>query len=205
MRGFCITSPPLPKLSAAALQGLALCSSMLNEGVKLEADCGDALRIGFEYAGVSRQLGSPSDRSMDHGDHSLLAGNLPAATFNRPSCRSFTGAFLNPPRLDSYFGCHTIEFGADSDQMSFASDAARLPIVNADRYLNQARHRILPRCSFAPQGAVEPHSSRRGERHHDAVAERPGAHRKRRAPAQPQSANAAAQARPPKASLSPAF
>ncbi len=34
------------------LQGLARCSSMINEGVKLETACGDALRIGFEYAGV---------------------------------------------------------------------------------------------------------------------------------------------------------
>ncbi len=117
------------------LQGLARCSSMLNEGVKLETDCGDTLRIGFEYAGVSRQ----SDR------HQIEAWTTAIIR----CCRELTGRDLQPTvvqiihrripesaKLDSYFG-HTIEFGADSDQMSFAGDAARLPIVNADRYLNR--------------------------------------------------------------------
>ncbi len=163
---------------------------MLNEGIKLETGFGDALRVGFEYAGVSRR----SDR------HQIEAWTTAIVRCSR----ELTDRELQPvgvqimhqripesAKIDAYFGC-TAEFGADRDQVSFASEAAKLQIINADRYLNQACDRILRKCSLAPQGVVEPHSSRRRKRHHGAVAERPGAHRKRCAKTQPQPANVAA-------------
>src|ERR1700677_1670249 len=38
-----------------AIREIARCSTMLNEGIKLESDLGQMLRVGFEYAGISRQ------------------------------------------------------------------------------------------------------------------------------------------------------
>jgi AraC-like DNA-binding protein len=117
------------------LLGLARCSSMLNEGIKLETECGDTLRIDFEYAGVSRQ----SDR------HQIEAWTTAIVR----CCRELSGRDLQPiavqiihrripdsAKLDSYFG-RTVEFGAATDEVSFAGEAARLPIINADRYLNK--------------------------------------------------------------------
>ena len=39
-------------------------------------------------------------------------------------------------KIDSFLGC-TVEFGADRDEILFAGEAAKLPVVNADRYLNK--------------------------------------------------------------------
>jgi AraC-like DNA-binding protein len=118
-----------------ALQGIARCSTMLNEGIKLETGFGDALRVGFEYAGVSRR----SDR------HQIEAWTTAIVRCSR----ELTDRELQPvgvqimhqripesAKIDAYFGC-TAEFGADRDQVSFASEAAKLQIINADRYLNQ--------------------------------------------------------------------
>jgi len=118
-----------------ALEGIARCSAILNEGVKLETELGEMLRIRFDYAGISRR----SDR------HQIEAWITAVAR----SCREFTGRELMPtdvqimhPRIaesgqiDSFFG-RAIEFGADKDQMSFAGAAAKLAVVNADSYLNR--------------------------------------------------------------------
>ena len=40
-----------------------------------------------------------------------------------------------PAELKSYFGC-AIEFGAGLDEVTFASEAIRMPVVGADSYLN---------------------------------------------------------------------
>ena len=38
-----------------ALREIARCSTMFNEGIKLETDLGQVLRVGVAYAGISRQ------------------------------------------------------------------------------------------------------------------------------------------------------
>jgi AraC-like DNA-binding protein len=118
-----------------ALQGIARYSTMFNEGIKLDAEFGQALRVGFEFAGVSRR----SDR------HQIEAWTTAIVR----CCREITGRGLQPievriihqripesGELDSFFG-RTIEFGADRDELVFAGEAAKLPIVRADRYLNR--------------------------------------------------------------------
>jgi len=118
-----------------ALEGMSRCSTILNEGVKLETEFGEMLQIRFDYAGVSRR----SDR------HQIEAWITAVAR----SCREFTGRELVPadvqimhPRIaessqmDSFFG-RSIEFSADRDEISFAGTAAKLPVVNADSYLNR--------------------------------------------------------------------
>jgi AraC-like DNA-binding protein len=118
-----------------AIREIARCSTMLNEGIKLESDLGQMLRVGFEYAGISRQ----SDR------HQIEAW-ITAIT---RCCREITGRELQPlevriihqripqsAEIDSFFG-RTVEFGADQDEISFAGEAAKLPIVQADRHLNR--------------------------------------------------------------------
>jgi AraC-like DNA-binding protein len=118
-----------------ALQRIARYSTIFNEGIQLHTDVGETLRIGFEYAGVSRQ----SDRHQIEGWTTAIVR----------CCRQITGRELQPiavrlmhqriaetAELDSFFG-RTAEFGADRDEVLFASEAAKLPIVNADPYLSR--------------------------------------------------------------------
>jgi AraC-like DNA-binding protein len=118
-----------------ALQRIARYSATFNEGVKLETEFGEALRIGFAYAGVSRQ----SDR------HQIEAWTTAIVR----SCRELTRRELQPievrimhqripesGEIDSFFG-RTVEFGARKDEVSFSGKAAKLRVVRADRYLNK--------------------------------------------------------------------
>ncbi len=118
-----------------AVQGIERCSVMLNEGVKLDAHFGQVLRIGFEYAGVSRQ----SDR------HQIEAWTTAIVR----CCREIAGRELQPTNvrimhsripesdvLDGFFG-RAVEFGTGRDEVSFTGEAAKLPVLNADRYLNK--------------------------------------------------------------------
>ncbi len=118
-----------------AVRRIARYSTMFNEGIKLETDFGDVLRIGFEYTGISRR----SDRHQ-----------IEAWTTAITRCfREITGRELQPlevkiihqripqsAEIDSFFG-RAVEFGANADEVAFAGEAAKLPIVNADRYLNK--------------------------------------------------------------------
>ena len=118
-----------------ALTGIARYSTMVNEGIKLETELGQALRIGFEYAGISRR----SDR------HQIEAWT----TAITRCCREIAGRELQPTKvsiihqripqsveIDSFFG-RAVEFGAHKDEVTFAGEAAKLPIVHADPYLNK--------------------------------------------------------------------
>ncbi len=118
-----------------AMQGIARCSVMLNEGIRIETDFGRAFRIGFEYAGVSRR----SDR------HQIEAW----ITAIVRCCREIAARGLQPihisimhPRiaelaeLDGFYG-RSVDFSADRDAVIFGGEAAKLPVVNADRYLNR--------------------------------------------------------------------
>jgi Arabinose-binding domain of AraC transcription regulator, N-term len=113
-----------------AMQGLARCAVTLNEGVRLEADWGKTLHIGFGYTGVSRQ----SDRHQIEGWITAIIR----------CCRQITGRDLTPlavrtmhqriaesAKIDNYFGC-AIEFGATGDEIVFSGEAAKLPVTNAD-------------------------------------------------------------------------
>jgi AraC-like DNA-binding protein len=118
-----------------ALQGIARCSAILNEGVQLQTEAGETLRVHFDYAGVSRR----SDRHQIEGWITAILR----------SCREFSDRELVPARveimhpriaesseMDSFFG-RSIEFGADKDEIAFAGTAAKLPVVNADSQLNR--------------------------------------------------------------------
>ena len=118
-----------------AVQSIERCSAMLNEGIKLETHFGQLLRIGFEYAGVSRR----SDR------HQIEAWTTAIVR----CCREIAGRELQlanvmivhsripeSVELDGFFG-RAVQFGADRDEVSFIGEAAKLPVLNADRYLNR--------------------------------------------------------------------
>jgi AraC-like DNA-binding protein len=118
-----------------ALRGIERCSIMFNEGVKLQVASGEDLRVDFSYAGVSRR----SDR------HQIEAWTTAVVR----CCREITGRALQPAavrimhpripestRIDSYFG-RAVAFGAPADDLSFAGEAAKQPVVTADRYLHK--------------------------------------------------------------------
>ncbi len=117
-----------------ALHRAARYSVIVNEGLKLQTITGKTLRIGIQYAGISRH----SDR---HQLEAWITGIVRA-------CREMTGRELQPAsvrimhqrilelsEIDSFLG-HAAEFGADKDEVTFAGKAATLPVVGADRYLN---------------------------------------------------------------------
>ena len=123
-----------------ALQRVARYSGIVNEGVRLETKSGRTLRISFAYAGVSR-----------HSDRHQIEAWITAIV---RTCRELTGRGLRPASvllthqripesqdLDSFLG-RKVEFGAGVDEVSFSGEAAKLPIVSADPYLNQ----VLIKC-----------------------------------------------------------
>jgi len=110
-------------------------SSSVNEGVALKVDTGRNLRITLAYSGVSRQ----SDR------HQIEAWVTALVRF----CREMTGRSLRPiyvglmhhrishsDAFDSFLGGGA-EFGAGRDELTFPKEAASLPIITADPYLNR--------------------------------------------------------------------
>jgi AraC-like DNA-binding protein len=118
----------------AAMGRAARYCSIVNEGVRLQTDVGRTLRVGIGYAGVSRL----SDR------HQIEVW----ITAIVRSCREITGRDLQPlhiklmhqripesVELDNFLG-HSVEFGADVDEVVFAGEAAGLPVLGADPYLN---------------------------------------------------------------------
>lgn len=118
-----------------ALRRTARYSGIVNEGIALKTDVGRALRVRFNYAGVSRS----TDR---HQIEAWMAGLVRA-------CRDMTGRELTPAgltimhrripessELDGFFG-RIVRFGADRDEVAFPADAAALPVISADRYLNK--------------------------------------------------------------------
>jgi AraC-like DNA-binding protein len=118
-----------------AIEGIARYSSMVNDGIQLRTELDDRLRIEFEYAGISRL----SDRHQIEGWITAVLR----------CCREITDRTLQPvavrimhqripesAELDRFFGC-TVEFGADRDEIALAVEAGKLPIFNADPFLNK--------------------------------------------------------------------
>jgi AraC-like DNA-binding protein len=118
----------------AAMGRAARYCSIVNEGVRLQTELGRTLRVGIDYAGVSRL----SDR------HQIEAW----ITAIVRSCREITCRELQPQRirimhqrnpesaeLDNFLG-RSVDFGADVDEVVFSGEAAGLPVVGADPYLN---------------------------------------------------------------------
>jgi len=118
-----------------ALQRIARYSAIVNEGVALTTEFGEELRVRLAYAGVPRQ----SDR------HQIEAWIT--AIFR--CCREITAREIQPiairmmhqriaqsAEIDGFFG-RRVDFGADEDELCLAGEAAKLPVVNADRHLNR--------------------------------------------------------------------
>ncbi len=130
-----------------ALRRIARYSVLANEGMVLAADIGRSLRVRFDYAGVSRLTDRHQIeawmtsivrvcRDMTRRDLQLIAVKI----MHRRIAES--------NQLDSFFGC-TVEFGADRDEIVFVAEAAALPVIGADPYLNRV---LLDYCEHALVG-----------------------------------------------------
>jgi AraC-like DNA-binding protein len=110
-------------------------SSLANEGVSLTYCAGNDMSIVLDYVGVARH----SDR------HQIECW---ATTLVR-SCRQLSGRQLIPTgvrfahrraedasELNAFLGCRAV-FGADRDEIAFASATQDVPVVGADPYLNE--------------------------------------------------------------------
>jgi AraC-like DNA-binding protein len=118
-----------------ALQRVARYCSIVNEGLLLRYIGGREYTIAIAYVGVPRHL----DRHQIEFAMAVLIR----------LCRQLTGVPLRPSRvalahhrpaassgLSTYFG-DDIAFGAEADEVAFATNVVRLPIVSADPYLNE--------------------------------------------------------------------
>jgi AraC-like DNA-binding protein len=116
-------------------QRAARYSSLVNEGVVQSLVDGRGLGIRTSFTGVSRFR----DRHQVEFWTAAIVRLL----------RQFTGVRLNPERvsfahpakqgvreMSAYFGCK-VEFGAEIDEVVFASGIGDLPVVNADPHLNR--------------------------------------------------------------------
>lgn len=118
-----------------ALQGIARYSCMVNDGIKLQSELGDTLRVEFEYAGISRL----SDRHQIEGWITAVVRccrEITGRTLQTIDVRIMHQRIAESVELDRYFGC-AVQFGADRDEICFAVEAAKLPIFNADPFLNR--------------------------------------------------------------------
>jgi AraC-like DNA-binding protein len=127
-----------------ALERAQRYSSIANASVVLECSGARNFTITLRYAGVAR-----------HSDRQQMEALI---TWLVRFCRDSTDRRLNPvavhfvhrrceesSELEKFFGCR-VEFGADSDRIIFEKEARQLPIVTADRYLNEI---LLQDCEQA--------------------------------------------------------
>jgi AraC-like DNA-binding protein len=117
-----------------ALMRTARYSGIVNEGVAVRCRFGDEFAISIAYVGVERR----TDRhQIEFWLTSLVR-----------TCRQLVNRRLMPSRvrvihhrkevaseLNAFLGCD-VEFGADVDEIVFAGDVNDMPVVSADRYLN---------------------------------------------------------------------
>jgi AraC-like DNA-binding protein len=120
---------------SAALHQAERYSSIVNAGVVLKCFEGKSFTIALSYAGVAR-----------HSDRQQM--ELLVTTVIRV-CRTLTGCQLRPTsvhfvhrrsgkssQLEKFFGCR-VEFGVETDEIIFDRNAAQLPLIGADPYLNE--------------------------------------------------------------------
>jgi AraC-like DNA-binding protein len=117
-----------------ALRRVARYSTIQNEGVRISYRERDSISIAFRYVGVSRL----SDR---HQIEFFITTLLRV-------CRHITGRQVSPSsvklihrrsdlptKIKELFGCE-VRFGGNADEVVYPKPAKSMPVVNADRYLN---------------------------------------------------------------------
>ena len=115
-----------------------------NEALVVRTQLGNVCRIVLKYTGVSR-----------HRDRQQIEF---FATALLRLCRQFVGQNIAPlavsfvhhrsgdmRRVTRLFGC-AVDFGADTDEISFEAYVAELPLVGADPFLNEL---MLKNCEDA--------------------------------------------------------
>jgi AraC-like DNA-binding protein len=118
-----------------ALQRAARYSAIVNEGITLKFHEGKSVGLSFEYAGVGRHTDC---HQMEFAMVTLVR-----------TCRQLTNRHLPASRVSfthqrkkditefrTFFGSD-VRFGAAVDELAFSSSIRGMPIVGADRYLNE--------------------------------------------------------------------
>jgi AraC-like DNA-binding protein len=108
---------------------------IFNEGIVVRLREGKDLAATFEYVGVGRL----SDRHQIEAWVTSLVRLCRQLTQRRllPSSVTFIHRRAGGcPELDSFMGC-AVDFGAGADEVAFPPTAQQMPIVTADRYLNE--------------------------------------------------------------------
>ena len=119
-----------------ALACMARYMSVAHEGLQAKCLDRDGLKVRISYVGVPR-----------HADRHQMEALMTALV---RICRQLTGLHVRPLRVglahprvissaevDAFFGV-AIDFGAEADEIAFSAGARDLPVVSADRYLNEA-------------------------------------------------------------------
>jgi AraC-like DNA-binding protein len=123
------------ELLGDALRRAERYSRIANEGISLRVREGKELAVTFEYVGVERL----SDRHQIEAWVTWLVRGCRQLTGRRllPSCVRFVHRRKGGcPELDTFMGC-AVDFGAATDEVAFPGTVAQMPVVNADRYLNE--------------------------------------------------------------------
>jgi AraC-like DNA-binding protein len=117
-----------------AMRRVARYCAIHNEGVNITYRHSKEISMTCEYVGVAR--------TADRHQMEFFIATLVRL------CRQLTGRHLGPsrirlvhrrselaPEFKTLFGCE-IEFGSDIDEVAYPAPCARLPVVDADPYLN---------------------------------------------------------------------
>jgi AraC-like DNA-binding protein len=115
-------------------------SAVANDGVDLQVNKGNLLRVRLHYSGVARH-------SDVHQIEFWMASLVRI-------CRTLTGTNFKPieirimhdrrkqvPEMEKLLGC-AVRTGADVDEIIFSRESGEYPIVTADPYLNQLCERF---------------------------------------------------------------
>ena len=124
---------------ADALRNAERYSGINNEGVRMRFRCDRAAVITLEYLNVDRLL----DRHQIEFWLITVVRLCRQLTDNRLAPRTLTVRHVRdrtPSEYRSFLGSD-VGFGADADEIVFAANAASLPLVGADSYLNRLLRR----------------------------------------------------------------
>jgi AraC-like DNA-binding protein len=118
-----------------ALRRTARYSAVVNEGLTLSYRAGEEIEIAFDYIGVPRHF----DRHQMEFCVTLVMRLCRQLTGLRVAAKRVTLAHRrNDERaeLAAFFGCD-VDFGVTADGLALAAEAADIPVVGADPYLNR--------------------------------------------------------------------
>jgi len=134
MAGLIYYVPASSETLGEALHRVTRYCSIVNEGIKLTLRSKKSIGLAFEYVGIPRHQDVHQMEfwvaALVRAVRQIIDQKLPVQHV------SFTHKRPSVAEMNSFFG-RRVDFGADTDEVTFPTEFGEAPIVNADPYLNE--------------------------------------------------------------------